>query len=194
MQNKTLVKLDLSGNALNSTVASFVIEAMKVNTSITELNLSSNVLENDFAYALGDMLIENEIVYKVDISHNPIGPEGAKYLLGVLLERNDTLASLGDLTHNVYMGVRIREELQQALELNNASHDKKKSYLEQITRGNIKNFVDTDKEGTKGSSSQQPVVEPSATIQAEYPLLKPITFTNVMDDDYVESLVWNLRS
>lgn len=36
------------------------------------------------------------------------------------------------------------------------------------------------------------LVVPSSQ-QAEYPLLKPITFTNVMNDDYLESGVWNLK-
>lgn len=88
------------------------------------------MLDNEFAGYLADTLTDNEILYKVDISQNPIGPEGAKILLNVLLEKNDTLGSLGDLTTNVYMGVRVREELTQALKLNNVTHDKKKGYLE----------------------------------------------------------------
>lgn len=40
------------------------------------------------------------------------------------------------------MGVRIREELVQALELNNQSHDKKKAYLDQVNQGRSKNFPD----------------------------------------------------
>ena len=62
----------------------------------------------------------------------------------MLLEKNDTLGSLGDLTQNVYMGVRVREELEQALKLNNVSHDKKKSYLETVAKGNLKNFPNSD--------------------------------------------------
>ena len=52
MQNKSLVKLDLSANALNTKVASFICEALKVNCTIAELNLSSNLLDNDFAVDL----------------------------------------------------------------------------------------------------------------------------------------------
>jgi len=40
------------------------------------------------------------------------------------------------------MGVRIREELSQALQLNNQSHDKKRIYLDQLTKGRAKNFED----------------------------------------------------
>jgi len=39
--------------------------------------------------------------------------------------KNETLGSLGDLESNVYMGVRMREELRQVLELNNSGSDKK---------------------------------------------------------------------
>jgi DNA uptake protein ComE-like DNA-binding protein len=52
---------------------------------------------------------------KVDISQNPIGPKGAKAILDVLVEKNQTLSSLGDLDQNDMMGVRVREELRQAL-------------------------------------------------------------------------------
>lgn len=51
-------------------------------------------------------------MHTVDISKNPIGPEGAKYLLQSILQYNETLESLGsDLDSNIYMGVRIREDL-----------------------------------------------------------------------------------
>ena len=29
--------------------------------------------------------------------------------------------------------------------------------------------------------------------KSDYPLLKPITFTNIVTDDYLESGVWHLR-
>ena len=37
------------------------------------------------------------------------------------------------------------------------------------------------------------VQQVSSSAQAEYPLLKPITFTNIVTDDYLESGVWQLR-
>ena len=56
--------------------------------------------------------------------------------------------------------------------------------------GNAKNFVDATKMGgNEATATQTP-----SSIQSEYPLLKPVTFTNTMEDDYVESLVWNLKS
>ena len=61
---------------------------------------------------------------------NPIGPEGAKSLLETLYEHNDTLSDLGDLSDSFHMGVRIRQDLKHAIELNNSSHDKKKAVIE----------------------------------------------------------------
>jgi hypothetical protein len=53
--------------------------------SITEINFHGNFLDNEFAVDLSHVLENNVILYKVDISQNPIGPEGARYLLNVLL-------------------------------------------------------------------------------------------------------------
>lgn len=68
----------------------------------------------------------------MDISKNPIGPNGAEALIKSLLECNETLGSLGDLGDNMYMGVRIREELRQILFLNTTSHDRKKAINKEI--------------------------------------------------------------
>lgn len=75
------------------------------------MNFHGNFLDNQFAVDLAHVLELNQVLHTVDISKNPIGPEGAKYILNVLLQHNDTLGSLGDLEQNVYMGVRAREEL-----------------------------------------------------------------------------------
>jgi hypothetical protein len=34
---------------------------------------------------------------------------------------------------------------------------------------------------------------PAVSVQKEYPLLKPVTFTNTVDDDYLESLTWKFK-
>jgi Ran GTPase-activating protein (RanGAP) involved in mRNA processing and transport len=59
--------------------------------SITEVNFHGNLLDNEFAIDLSHVLEDNTILYKVDISQNPIAPDGAKYLLKTLLQYNDTL-------------------------------------------------------------------------------------------------------
>jgi Ran GTPase-activating protein (RanGAP) involved in mRNA processing and transport len=110
--NKTLVKLDLSHNCFKSCMMKFMFEALLDNSSVADLNLSSNFLDNEFAVDLAHLLESNQQLHKVDIASNPIGPEGAKYLLESILAHNDTLESLGDIRNtNVYMGVRLCEEI-----------------------------------------------------------------------------------
>ena len=117
--SKNLVKLDLSNNGIRPKPAAFLLDSIQQNMSLTDINFHGNFLDNEFAVDLSYVLEKNPVLYKVDISQNPIGPEGARFILNALLSVNDTLGSLGDLSQNVYMGVRIREELAQALLLNN---------------------------------------------------------------------------
>lgn len=110
--NKTLVKLDLSKNALKSISVKMFMEALEDNYCLAHLDLSGNHLDNEFAYDLAKVLEKNQQLHTVDISNNPIEPEGAKQILQTILEHNDTLESLGDLKNtNMLMGVRFREEL-----------------------------------------------------------------------------------
>lgn len=110
-----LVKLDLSCNGLKSCVAKYVMDALKTNRSITDINLGGNLLDNEFAVDLAHVLQDNPVLVVADINTNPINTEGAKYILQVLLQYNDTLSSLGDLSKSMHMGVRVREEIAQAL-------------------------------------------------------------------------------
>jgi Ran GTPase-activating protein (RanGAP) involved in mRNA processing and transport len=109
--NKTLVKLDLSNNCFKPCMTKFLFEALLDNCSIADLNLSTNFLNDEFAVDLAHLLESNQQLHKVDISNNPIGPEGAKYLLESILAHNDSLESLGNIKNNVYMGVRLCEEI-----------------------------------------------------------------------------------
>lgn len=156
--------------------------------SLSEVNFHGNFLDNEFAVDLSYVLERNQVLYKVDISQNPIGPDGAKYILNALLQYNDTLGSLGDLSENVFMGVRVRHDLEEALRLNNASSGNKKRVLDQIAKGRTRQFVEGSSLEKESTQTLVPI-----SIQAEYPLLKPITFTNVVEDDYLESGVWHLR-
>lgn len=116
--NKNLIKLDLSNNGLIPAVARYLLDALTVNMSVTEVNFHGNFLDNEFAVDLSYLLEQNVVLNTIDISANPIGPEGAKYILASILSYNDSLSSLGDLSQNMYMGVRVRLELEQALLLN----------------------------------------------------------------------------
>jgi len=84
-QNKTIVKLDLSKNGLKSVVAMYLLEALHLNCTVMELNLEGNMLDDEFAKDLAVTLTENEVLNKVDISDNPIGPDGALSILNTLL-------------------------------------------------------------------------------------------------------------
>ena len=130
--NKTLIKLDLSNNGLKSCTAAYILDALTTNQALSEISFANNFLDNQFAKDLAKVLESNQVLYRVDISQNPIGPEGSKYILNALFEYNDTLGDLGNLENSNYMGVRVREDLRQAIRLNNSSHDKKKAYIEQL--------------------------------------------------------------
>lgn len=94
--NKTLVRLDLSSNALKSCQVKFLLDALMDNVCLSDLNLSSNFLDDEFAQDFAYVLESNPVLYKVDISRNPIGPKGAQIILNALLVSNETLGSLGD--------------------------------------------------------------------------------------------------
>lgn len=93
------------------------------------------------------------------------------------------------------MGVRIREELRQILILNNSSHDKKRNYIKEMQENTKKTFV-IEKDGddpTNKVGIQKKPVEVAPSKQVEYPLLKPVTFTNPLEDDYLSLGVWSLK-
>ena len=72
--NKSLVKLDLSSNALKPCVARFLLDALLDNYTLSDLSLLSNFLDDEFAVDLSHVLEENPVLYRVDIGKNPIGP------------------------------------------------------------------------------------------------------------------------
>ena len=190
--NKTLVKLDLSNNGLKHFTARYFLDAMLINEHLKIVNFHGNLLDDQFAVELADMLSKNTVLHTVDISQNPIGPEGAHEILNTLLQKNDTLVQLGDLQENVYMGVRVREELRQVLKLNNSSHDNKKAYLEDKAGENKNKFVD-GKKLDSGEIEDDPFKVIPVSKQMDYPLLQPIQFTNQEGYDYLNSGVWCLK-
>ena len=189
--NKTLVKLDLSNNGLTAGVTNYLLDALNVNSYISEVNLHGNNLNDDFAKSFAHLLEINQVLYRVDISSNPISPFGAQLILIALSECNDTLGDLGDLEKSTCMGVRVREELRQVIKLNNSSQDKKQQFLREKVAHTRSSNVDAA-DHKRGENDDMKGVVTSAQ-QAEYPLLKPITFTNIVTDDYLDSGVWNIR-
>lgn len=95
--NQSLVKLDMSNNAIKSCVIRFLLEALCDNYTLADWDVSGNFLDDEFAVDLAHLLEENQTLHTVNIANNPIGPESAKYLLRSILQYNDTLESLGDL-------------------------------------------------------------------------------------------------
>jgi hypothetical protein len=57
--NKTLVRLDLSNNALKSPTMRFFLEAMLDNSTLADLRLAGNFLDNEFAVDLAHLLEVN---------------------------------------------------------------------------------------------------------------------------------------
>ena len=166
---------------------------------LTEVNLANNFLDDEFALGLAKVLQENPILFKVDISRNPIGPEGGQALLNVLLMDNETLGSLGDIEQNMYLGVRLREEIRQVLSLNNSGADKKLSHIKDLKDNAKKTFV-MEKEGEdprvkaeSASKGKAAGYQSSSAKQMQYPLLKPVTFTNMIEDDYLSLGIWSLK-
>ena len=83
--NKTIVKLSLANNGLKSCVAKFLLESLLDNFCLAELSFAGNFLDNEFACDLAHLLESNQTLHTVDISKNPIAPEGAKLLLQSIL-------------------------------------------------------------------------------------------------------------
>lgn len=177
----------------------YLLDPLVDNACLVDLKLAGNYLDDEFAVDLAHLLEVNEVLHTVDISKNPIGPDGAKYLLQSLLQHNDTLESLGnDLDSSIYMGVRIKEELKQALQLNVSSHERKRAIMNKIAQTKSKNPKEKGIEKPnapgyrkKGKLADDP--ESTATLQMTYPMLKPMQFTNELEDEYLASGVWTLK-
>lgn len=66
--------------------------------------------------------------------------------MNVLLMKNETLGSLGNIEENMYLGVRLREEIRQVLSINNAGADKRSAHIKDKKEDAKKQFV-VEKEG-----------------------------------------------
>jgi len=179
--------------------ASYILDALLNNNCLTEVSFANNFLDDEFAVDLAMVLEDNPVLFKVDISNNPIGPQGGAALLNTLLMKNETLGSLGDLEKNMYLGVRLREELRQVLALNNSGADKRRGNIVEAKEQSKKTYV-VEKEGDDprikaefGGNKGNDLIKAPPSKQMQYPLLKPVTFTNVMEDDYLTMGVWSLK-
>ncbi len=62
--NRSLVKLDLSSNALHSLEGRLVVMTLRENVFLVDVNLSKNLLGNEFAIALAEVLKINDTLYR----------------------------------------------------------------------------------------------------------------------------------
>jgi Ran GTPase-activating protein (RanGAP) involved in mRNA processing and transport len=82
--NRSLVKLDLSNNAMNSVSGALINDALEENMTLTDLNLSRNKLCDMFAEGFAKALRTNDVIWRVDISENRFTKVGAKKILDAL--------------------------------------------------------------------------------------------------------------
>ena len=75
--NRTLIKLDLSNNAMNSISGLLICEALKENMTLMDLNLARNRLCDMFAEGFAEALRVNEVIWRVDISENRFTKKGS---------------------------------------------------------------------------------------------------------------------
>jgi hypothetical protein len=96
--NRTLIKLDLSNNAMSSVSGSLINAALRENQTLMDLNLSRNKLCDIFAEGLAGSLRINCTLQKCDISGNCITKVGSKKILDAINSTNQTIESLGDIS------------------------------------------------------------------------------------------------
>ena len=120
-------------------------------------------------------------------------------MLTSLLEHNDTISNMGNLEFtNSLMGVRNREEISQTLSLNVSNHERKRKIMDLIEQTKSKNtkeekVTSTNEPGDKTKALKDDVGL-TLDMQYNYPLCKPIVFSNPYQDDFVHGGVWRIKS
>ncbi|KAI8911457.1 hypothetical protein EDD86DRAFT_188553 [Gorgonomyces haynaldii] len=95
--NKTLIKLDLTGNYIERG-GTHVCQAMTLNTTLTHLNLSFNKLGKS-AQAIGNLLSENVALKTLILKGNDIGDMEATSIAEGL--KQNVCLNVLDLSHNL---------------------------------------------------------------------------------------------
>lgn len=70
------------------------------------------------------MLQTNDTLTVLDVSNNPMDDECAKLIYESVFLYNESIKSFGDLSQNLMMGVRVKEEIAQCLKVNSQSKEK----------------------------------------------------------------------
>ena len=113
--NRSLTKLDLTSNGLNSETAALITDSLDFNFSVTILKLGNNELGDGFGKALARTLKNNQTLWECDLSGNPMTDEGAVAIQAVLACENHTLVKLGSFEESHSVSVLVREQLQSLL-------------------------------------------------------------------------------
>ncbi|KRX06458.1 hypothetical protein PPERSA_05071 [Pseudocohnilembus persalinus] len=188
-RNRSLVKLDLSHNALDDVQGIYISRALKENVFLAELNLSKNNLNNGFAEHFAQSLRTNQTLWKCELQGNPIGQEGAEALLTVLHEDNESLESLGEINaSNTNMGVLYVQMINKALRVNSVSKDVRSKLIEQQLDQKNADPKQTFYDEETNFEKNQKIIENEYD---DYKLCKPILFTNDPNSDLIDFKIWN---
>jgi len=91
--NKTITRLDLNNNKISNDGTKVLAEALKINTKLETLNISNNNIRYSGAKALAEALKTNKTLILFNISNNNIGYDGG-IAIADALKINTTLLDL----------------------------------------------------------------------------------------------------
>lgn len=82
--NKSLIKLDLSANGLDSKCGGYIANVLSVNFSLGVLSLADNELLDEFIDTLVASLKKNVTLFECDLTGNPFTTTGANTLFNAV--------------------------------------------------------------------------------------------------------------
>lgn len=163
--NISLLKLDLSHNAIDDFDGTVIASAIEHNHTLRDLNLSHNMMKKRTCERLREVLETNEVISMIDLSHNPFDETCGDILYDTVLSHNTTIVSFGDLNTNLLMGVRTVQEITYCLKENNLSKEVKRANI-------MRNEMELDENETRKFRSEP-----------DYKILKPLEESNNWMED-----------
>ncbi|KAF9952974.1 hypothetical protein BGZ72_005788 [Mortierella alpina] len=113
--NSTLTSLNLSHNSIDDNEGQALAEALKINMTLTFLNLSHNSMGDNTVQALAEALKINSTLTNLGLSYNSIGYNGGP-VLAEALKINRTLTRLNLMSNSI--GDNAGQALAEALKVN----------------------------------------------------------------------------
>jgi Ran GTPase-activating protein (RanGAP) involved in mRNA processing and transport len=125
--NRSLVKLDLSSNGLDSTCGMYIVNAIPSNFALTHLNLANNELLDVFVSEMLEKLNwkrtkKNFVLYEMDLSGNPFSTLAANKISKAISKNKIRIESFGSLEANGYVDITVRENLKGMLRGNDFTY------------------------------------------------------------------------